>query len=36
MPKNSSDINRAPLELANKVKNQHIYVCVCILEEEKI
>jgi len=36
MPKNSSDINRAPLELANKVKNQHIYVCVYIRRRKNI
>jgi len=33
MPKDSSDINRASLDLANKIKNQHI--CVCILERRK-
>jgi hypothetical protein len=35
MPKNSSDINRASLDLTDKGRKS-TYICVCILEEEKI
>jgi len=34
MIKDSNDVNRASLDLANKVKSSIKCVCVCILEKE--